>query len=231
MTVDESINRLSRRINRRGIVAPSANIYIEGIKAKLIQARFALDNLQTLEPLAEAIQIQDSTPSRQILTIDEKIEFYCEGFWDFLRSSLDIVGQLINTLHMSSLLNERQVDFKQIANKLRRLERGIPLQKAVDNCLRSTAFTNLEDYRHCSTHRRQVYIQTKIHTHTVSIVGTPGYYYGSSFTEQQTAERFLCSNPWGLSPIIDEERPVFRFCESLIRAIERRLITIINRLP
>ena len=228
MTANDSMDKLLRRLNRRRLNTATASLYIEGVNAKLQAAFFALENLRPLEHVERNAQVQDGTTvqiTQSLLTVDDKVNFYCECFWDFLRSSLDILAQLINKLHPLNM-NERQVDYKQVARKLNSNEQGTLLEQAVSNCQRSAAFKNLEEYRHCSIHRRQVFIETR--THTTSITGTRGYYVGTSRT---TVERYICKNPWNLQPTVDDKRPLVEYCEHLLQSIERRISTIINRLP
>jgi len=230
LAVNESIDTLLRRLTRRGLNTATTRLYAEGIKAKLQATRFAFENIRGLEHVEERAQIQDDTTTltkQSLLSEEDKVNFYCECVWDFLRSSLDILAQLVNELRLLNL-NERHVDFKQVANKLKSSSQGTPLEKAVNNCRRSDAFRNLEEYRHCSIHRRRVFIETR--THTTSTTGTRDYYNyaGSSIT---TVERHLCKNPWDLQPIVDGKRPVVGYCEYLLQAIERRIRTTIDRLP
>lgn len=234
--MEESIDNLVNRLGRRGLVTPTGRLYAEQVKAKLKNAQFSLENLKELEQLTEVTAIQDGstaefvqqTRSREqnLLSVKEKVNFYCECFWDFLRSSLDILAQLINDVQ-SLPLDEQSVDFKQVGNELNDRFRGFPLQRAVDNCRNSDAFETLEGYRHCSMHRRQVFIETT--THDITQEGTVGYYSGTSI-KRTTYKSHLCNNPWDIEPVVDYNRPVGRYCESLIRAIERRMVTIINRI-
>jgi len=226
LAVNESIDALLRRLTRRGLNTATTSLYAEGIKAKLQATRFALENLKELGRVEEGAQVQDDT-TQSLLTVEDKVNFYCECVWAFLRSSLDILAQLINELRLLNL-DERQVDYKQVANRLKSSLQGTPLEKAVNNCRRSDAFRNLEEYRRCSMHRRRVFIETS--THKIDKTGTRDYYNytGSSIT---TVERYLCKNPWDLQPIVDDKRPVVGYCEHLLQAIERRIRTIIDRLP
>lgn len=237
MTVADSIDDLLRKLRRRQLDTPTAKLYAEQVKAKLNNACFSLEILKELESRIETVEVQDSTTStvtqrtptaENLLTVEEKVNFYCECFWDFLRSSLDILAQLINEL-CSLPLDEQSVDFKQVANELRSRARDTPLERAVNNCRSDGAFKTLEEYRHCSMHRRQVYIETR--RHTTDITGTRGYDSATSLQRQITFESHLCNNPWDLTPVVDYQRPVAKYCERLLQTIERRIKTIINRLP
>lgn len=224
------IDRLLLRLQRGGLATPTGTLYAEGVKTKLRQAQFSLENLRRLEHLQDQPDTQDATTvsTAQVLpNVSEQVIFYCDCFWDFLRSALDITGQLVNELR-SLGISERNVDIKRVASEIKSAAPGSTLDKALDELLNSSAFIQLEDYRHCSTHRRPIYIQTR--TVTTSVTGTSGY-YGSS--EQRTmVERYICTNPWDLTPRVRiGVRPVVRYCELLLRGIRQKIDTIVNRLP
>lgn len=223
------IDRLLLRLQRGRLATPTATLYAEGVKTKLRQAQFSSENLRRLEHLQDQLHTQDGTtgPTAQVLlNVSEQVIFYCDCFWDFLRSALDITGQLINELR-SLGINERNVDIKRVACEIKSTTRGSTLDKALDKLLNSSAFIQLEDYRHCSTHRRPIYIQTP--TVTTSVTGTSGYY---SSDQRTIIERYICTNPWDLTPRVRVGvRPVVRYCESLLQGIRQKIDTIVNRLP
>lgn len=233
MTVNTQgrIDRLTRRLESAGKTTPNSTVYAEGVKTKLSQARFGLDMLRDLEEQEDRATAQDMTTSAspKLLGIAEQVSFYCDCFWDFLRSALDILAQLINELR-SLGLGERDVDIKKVTDRMTAIYPGDPLEKTLRNLLKSRAFKQLEDYRHCSTHRRPIYIETS--TVIITTTGTPGYYSGSSSSQQSTLiGRYLCTNPWALNPTVGSfGRPVVEFCESLLTKIESHINILINRL-
>ena len=225
------IDKLLQRLERGGLVTPTSELYAEGIKTKLRQAQFALEGLRRLQYLEDQPDVHDATtiPTAQgLLNVSAQVSFYCDCFWDFLRSALDILGQLVNELR-SLGISERNVDIKKVANEIKSTALSSTLDKALDGLLNSSAFKQLEDYRHCSTHRRPIYIQTR--TVTTAVTGTPGYYSGSS-EQRTTVERYLCTNPWDLTPrVYGGRRPVVKYCESLLQRIKQKIDGIVNRLP
>lgn len=230
MDTQGRIDRLLQILDRNGLATPILTLYAEGVKAKLQQARFGLKVLKDLVYLEDQPSILDGTtiPTAQdSLTVSEQVNFYCDCFWDFLRSALDILGQLINQVH-SLGISERDVDFKTVADKIKSTASGSQLDKALDELRNSRAFKDLEDYRHCSTHRRPIYIETQ--TVTTAITGTPGYYSASSGRGAMVG-RYLCTNPWDLTPRVDRgRRPVVEYCHSLLRRVETHIGKIVNSL-
>jgi len=234
MGTQDRIDRLLQKLRTSGRATPKSVLYAEGVKAKLRQARFSLKMLRDLVHLEDEPSGQGGTTGPSMLTADsltvsEQVNFYCDCFWDFLRSALDILGQFINELHPLHI-SERDVDFKKVASEVKSIEPGSPLEKALD-ALRnhSRAFKQLENYRHCSTHRKHIYIETKKLTEEVT--GSAGYYTGGSASRSVT-ERYLCTNPWDVKPRVNGgKRPVVEYCESLLKQIEKHVDKIVYHLP
>jgi len=225
------IDRLLQRLHSRGLAIHNTTLYAEAVKTKLRQARFSLETLRQLAPQED--QVQDATiiPATQgLLNVSGLIGFYCDSFWDSLRSSLDILAQLINELR-SLRISERDVDIKKVSIEVKSTALGSPLDKALDELLNSSAFIQLEDYRNCTTHRRLPFIRTR--TVTTSVSGTPGYDYSASSTQQRSViERDLCVNPWALTPrVYPGKRPVVAYNEKLLQRIRGEIDTIVNRIP
>ena len=224
------IDRLLQRLYSRELSTDTTTLYSEGVKTKLKQAKFSLETLRQLVP--QEAQAQDTTagPSSQsLLNASELVGFYCDSFWDSLRSALDILGQLVNEIR-SIGISERKVNIKKVASKVKSTAPGSPLDKALDELLNSSAFIQLEDYRHCSMHRRPPFIETR--TVIISVSGTAGYSYSASSQQIAVVERYLCTNPWDLTPrIYTSQRPVVAYNEKLLRRIRGKIDTIVTHLP
>ena len=222
------VDRLCARLERQGRADPRSKLYAAGVKEKLRQAQFALSIMTYLEANERygatsqggGLEIQ-----HQILdTIDDQIAFYCDCFWDFLRSAIDILAQLINTV-MNLGVAERDVDFKRISDVLNDNHAANPLTKAVMLLRRSRSLKVLEEYRHCSTHRRHVYIQVK--EIMTMVTGRAGY--DTTNPVSQSVQRYLCDNPLDLSPRVTD-RQVVPFCQRLRHQVEAKMSRVVNRL-
>ncbi len=224
------MDRLLQRLRSRGRASDTTILYSEGVKTKLKQAKFSLEILRHLAPQGAQVQNTTTGPTSQgSLNTDELVGFYCDSFWDSLRSALDILGQLINELR-SLGISERKVDIKGVARKVKSTTPGSPLDKALDGLLNSPTFTQLEDYRHCSTHRRLPFILTW--TLSSSVTGTAGYSYSASSLGTTVVARDLCINPWDLTPRVRTgQRPVVVYNEKLLKRIRGKIDTIVTRLP
>jgi len=227
LDIETSLSKLQEKLDRRHSSTPATNLYAQQVEAKFKNARYSLHKLRGLE---RPIIVGSGTILSEPLNNVEKVNFYCDCFWDFLRSSIDILAQLINEL-TSRTLDERSVDIKKVAQNIN--PSSYPqLKTAVDYLLRINVFNTLEDYRHCSMHRRQVYIETI--AQESEILGTRGY---DVSTDSSTSEKkqtqyisHICRNPWDLTPDVDYSRTTAAFCEDLLKKIESRMVTIINRL-
>jgi hypothetical protein len=223
LEVEESIKKLLERLQHSQSATPKSTLYAQQVEAKFKNARYSLCKLQELK---QPVVAGDSINSSTLLDNVEMINFYCDCFWDFLRSSIDILAQLINEL-TSLGLNERAVDIKVVAQNLDPTSHP-QLKTSVDYLLRTRAFKTLEDYRHCSIHRRQVYIETK--EQEESILGTRGYYASTSETKKATYESHICCNPWDLTPVVNYSKTTDTFCQELLKKVESQMVAIINRL-
>ena len=225
MEIEESIKKLLAKLERSQSSTPETTLYAEQVEAKFRNARFSLYKLQELK---QPIAVDSSISSSTLLDNRELINFYCDCFWDFLRSSIDILAQLINE-RTSLGLNEKTVDIKKVAANLNQTLHP-HLKTSVDYLLGLQAFKKLEDYRHCSIHRRQVYIETR--EQEESILGTRGYSSSTSETKKLTYVSHICRRPWDLTtPDIDYSKTVDMFCQELLQKLESQMVAIINRLP
>lgn len=227
--IESAIDALLQKLRHRRLWTNKANMYSEAVKAKFYQARWSLDVLREIEhfPNEEGDITSSDVFSRK--SIDEKVVFFCECFWDFLRSSIDILAQLVNELRLSGQIDETEVSFWKVFNTIESTPTlsATPLFKALRSCKRSWAFKELNLYRRCSTHRRQV-----------CIFGLPvinpqplGRVYEYMSTSTTTINRYLCSNPSSLHPRSSMKRPLVARNEQILKEIEKRLSTIVNRLP
>jgi hypothetical protein len=209
-------------------LTPKVNLYSEGIKTKFYQARWSLNVLREIE---HAPNVEGSTTSQEawnMISTNDKIVFFCECFWDFLRSSIDIASQLINELRLQPLkIDEEDVSFYKVRDKMEPSMSTTLLFKALESCRCSWAFKELNSYRHCSTHRRQVCI---FEVPSSPSPLTRGYEYMSGSTTR-VMNRYLCSNPGSLRPRMSLKRPVVAHNEKILNEIEKHLSTIVKRLP
>ena len=232
ITIERNLEQLLRRLRRKRLLSPSANLYVEGIKCKFTLAYYCIEVLSHIEHLDDS-QMKISSGSSTIelnLNMDNQVLLYCDLFWNLLRSSIDILAQLINELRTLGI-SEKKVYFDNVSKRIRSIALNTPLQKAMGNLEKSKVFKELNEYRRCVTHRRPVFVRKDFRQINYSTSGTPGYIYSESATQVSMIDRYLCKNPWDISPLVDTTRPVASFNQNILLKIEKRLNTIINRLP
>lgn len=230
--IEESITGLVRRLKRRGLYTDTANLYAEGIKGKFRLARHCVEMLGIVEPLnASVLQVNSESSTWEVgLNDEDQIQLYCECLWHLLRSTIDMLSQLINEVRVLGI-PERQVDFGRVTAKMRVVEANSPLEQALRNLAKSAAFKDLNEYRHCCTHRRQVFVLKDVEQITHTSSATSGYQYYDMGSKETVVHRYLCSNPWDVRPRVRDKRVVVEFNKSMLNKIERRLTTIVRRLP
>jgi len=206
-TADTAIKQKSRRQKVR--------LYAAGLRAKIRQAQLALQRLSEYDNRSDETI---TSTGQEEFSITEQVHFYCDTFWTFLYSSLDVMAQLVNQA-LSLKLKERDVTFKRVKSKLDRSKSGSPIEKRFADCIRSKAFKNLDRYRNCSTHRRQIYMTEE----TKSVKGTAEY-KSSTTGGIVTVVRTLCDNPLKLSPRTTQNRRIPKYMadtrDKILRHIE-----------
>jgi len=84
------------------------HLYAEGVKAKIRQAEYALNKLESFSGRTD-ITMTSTAPDDY--EISEQVGFYCDTFWAFLYSSLDVLAQVINQSLKLGMV-ERDVSLK-----------------------------------------------------------------------------------------------------------------------
>ena len=175
-------------------------LYAEGLKAKLTQVNFTLDKLSEFNNITD-----DSTTStgQDGFAITGQVHFYSDTFWTFLYSSLDVLAQVVNQA-MNLGFDEKNVSFDQVNSKLRGNKyKQSAIAKKFAGCVKSNAFKNLDRYRNCSTHRRQIYIEEEVK----KVKGTAGY-QSSSTGPVVSVVRTLCDDALVLNPKTNQNRRI-----------------------
>lgn len=203
---------ISQQRRRRRI-----RIYAEGLKAKLWQAQYALDRAGELAGLSDT-SVSSTEPHRP--PFDKSCAFYCDSFWTFLDSSLDVLGQFLNqALHFD--LDEQHVYFHQAANRIKQESSRFAALDQEMKCLKaSDAFKNLRKYRNCSTHRRQICIEERTRRRT------PGYASSSGGAPEEVV-RILCDNPLALTPSFRQNREIPAYMDKTQSRIHKAICDIL----
>lgn len=227
MAVTDQINSLVQRADstiKGKTRRQKLRLYAEGLKAKIKQADFALSNLSTYAGRTDEI-VTPTDPEEP--TIADHVHFYCDSFWTFLYSSLDVLGQIVNQA-LDLKQREKDVGFKQIAQVVSSNSSVAILGKKLSSMIRSRAFKSLDDYRNCSTHRRQIYIEER----KTIVTGTAGY--RSSTGPIETVQRVLCDNPLELNPKTRRNRIIPEYMEQIrdeILSGMEKILKAVNPVP
>jgi len=192
-------------------------LYAEGLKAKIRQTDFALSCIATFSDQSDSTI---SSTSKDDYTITDKVYFYCDVFWTFLYSSLDVLAQIVNQA-LKLDLKERDVSFKQVKSILDTKCSNTQIQKKFSQCMNSNVFKNLDKYRNCSTHRRQICIFEDIREQRI----TSGYRTTTTGIQDKVI-RIICDDPFALSPRTDQKRKIPDYMEDT----KEKILTHIERI-
>jgi len=196
-------------------------LYAEGLKAKLKQVDYALTCLEQFDNRSDATI---STTEEKSPSISMQVSFYCDIFWTFLYSSLDVLSQIVNQA-MALDLDEKDVSFNKVKGKLGgNTFKSKEISKQYDKCFKSNAFKNLEKYRNCSIHRRQIYIEETF----TGVRRTPGYSISTTDGTSTTVSRILCKDPLKPTPTIDPKRIIPDYMIKNKKKVVERILGIIK---
>lgn len=220
MDVYEKIDEMSERLqqNESKKISGRIDIYSNGVKAKIKNAEYALLKIKNLSPRKNELK----DPGEEDFCVFDKINFYLDSFFAFLYSTFDIISQVVNQ-KCNIGEDERRVSFKCIKDRLNDNCPGTEIQKLFDKLSGKHFLKNLDKYRNCSTHRRQIYMKTD--THETS--ETPGYELTESML---TVKRTICDDPLILYPKIRQERELVPYCTKMLEKVKSEIIDISKKI-
>jgi hypothetical protein len=222
MDVYKVIEDMSRRnsAGKAKRVTGIIQLYSFGVSAKLREASYALQQLAKLA--SSEAEVTSSTTSTDETELNDRFHFYTDAFFAFLYSSLDVLAQVINQT-MQLGFKEQDVSFKRVEERLRTNHASTPIQKGVSAILNAQTFNNLDKYRNCSTHRRQIYIRTV----TIRVSHTPGY---SATGPIDSFKRILCDDPLMLTPKVTQDRELIEYCQRTLVWVESHVAKVAAQL-
>lgn len=202
-----------------------SKLYCEGLKAKLTQTSYALDRVTEFNNRSDETE---STTDDKAYSISLQVSFYCDSFWTFLYSSLDVLSQIVNQT-MNLGLDEKNVSFSKVKNKLQVNEYvTTEVSKTYQQCYKSFAYKNLDKYRNCSNHRRQIFIEEI--SESRSVKRTAGYTTTSTGGSSKTVTRILCDDPLTPKPKIELQRKVPNYMIDTKQKIEKFITEIVKKI-
>lgn len=220
MEYSPEIEKLAKKISKDEPTTfeKKINLYSGGISAKLLNADFALSNLKTLRDLPDNSSQSDNSE----LNVRDQIHFFTDTFFAFLYSAFDVSAQVINQ-KLRLGIDEKSVSIKRVKQKLKSKLPDHKLNSILDTLLKSRHFSNLDKYRNCSTHRRQIYIRTT----AISISETPGY---STTGDLMQVVRYICDDPLKLNPTVNQNRELITYMEGLLKKVIQEIFKLLKNL-
>ena len=192
-------------------------LYSEGLKAKLSQVQYTLSRLESFNSRTDETE---STTAEDNYPVLAKVHFYCDTFWTFLYSSLDVLSQIVNQA-LKLELGEKDVSFGNVKGKLQGNNyKSLPVAQKYLQCFNSNCFSNLEKYRNCSIHRRQIFITETITTQKA----TAGY---STAPQITTVIRVLCDDPLTVNAKTNQKREIPKYMVETKEKIKKHIESIL----
>jgi hypothetical protein len=197
-------------------------LYSGGLEAKMNQAMYALQTIKNLS---------SSTPqagTTGYFSDFDRMHFYSDSFWSFGRAALDVLAQVINQTENLNL-DEKRCDFATVLNTMQARDSASPLTALLSQLANTSSAGELDDYRNCSLHRRQVYLE---YQQTLKIYTTPGYATSPANSTGSVVSHdwYLCDNPLDVIPHTTSNRTLHDYCKTLYVNLEAEVKTLVNSL-
>lgn len=205
-------------IEQRKSKKKKIKVYSEGVKAKLKNAEYALNIIKKLD--SQTDDDKDITDANAF-PIEDKIQFYVDSFFAFLYSTFDVVSHVVNQKY-EFCDDEKKVSFKTILKELESSNPNNLLYILLKKICHKHYFINLDKYRNCSTHRRQIYIETRM------AVGTKAYEDYTS--ELCIPKRVLVDDPFSLYPKTTKDKFLVEYSEDLFEKTKKDIILIFKKI-
>lgn len=216
--IERSENQVSQ--NYRGT---RISIYSRGLKSKFQHAEFAL---KQLEQSKENIGTVD-TSDVEGLSPKAKVKFYNDCFWTFLHSSFDILAQVINQAEQLGV-DESGVSFKGIQSMIANQHSSNPISQDLTQILNSDYYININNYRHCTSHRRPICLHFDINESGFTNEYTDAT--GPIVTETKIE---LCDDPDSIvNPSFSQQKKqsLTEYCARALSKSEEQVEGILNQL-
>jgi len=126
-------------------------------------------------------------------------------------------------------LNEKNVSFSKVKDKLQGNQYvTTKVSKAYKDCYKSFAYRNLDKYRNCSNHRREIFIEEV--SVSRSVKRTAGYTTTSTGGSSKTVTRILCDDPLTHNPKIERNRKIPDYMTETKQKIEKFIAEIVRKI-
>lgn len=195
------------------------SMYAAGLEDRLLQMEFCLEELGKLESVA----FDTSSSAASVLTSEQKAQFFCDTFWTWVYSSLDILAQIINQTENLGL-KEDKVSFETVFTALSQQQPGSPLLTAVTKLSRSRVRSWMKAYRNCTNHRRPICLFQETHIETVTAT------YQTATGPVTRVQRHISDHSVALTPNPKTKIELLPRCEDARRMLYERLETIVTAL-
>lgn len=195
-------------------------MYAEGLRSRLDQIKYCLGQIETLEG-----PVRGQTSSQEDPAIDDELraEFYCDSFWTWVYSALDILGQIINQTENLGM-DENKVNFNQVIKKLHTSSQSHPVLFHLDNMNKSHVRKWMVSYRNCANHRRPICIWHERHEQNITRA------YQTSTGPVVQIVRYICDHSVALKPNPQRREELIPRCDRALKLFQKRLTPIIKNL-
>lgn len=197
-------------------------MYLLGLEDRLKQVDFCLFMLKSLSGNSTNMT---STTTGITFDVDRQAEFYCDTFWTWVYSSLDILAQILNQTENLNL-DENKVSFDKIIQDIQTNHPTFPILPILQRINRAHFRKWTKAYRNCANHRRPVNLW-----HFRETVRQTRSYETSTAPIEKTV-RYICDHTMTLKPSDKKKKNLIDRCENTYMNLNKFILkTLDNLLP
>ncbi|MCZ6835293.1 MAG: Cthe_2314 family HEPN domain-containing protein [Planctomycetota bacterium] len=194
-------------------------LYLEGLNSRLLQIDYCLKQFDQLN----ATSIESTSSTDEYFGSDKIAEFYCDSFWTWVYSALDILAQVVNQTE-DLKIKEKDVSFNSVLKILRKLTPKPGCLSVIEALAKSHLRSRMVSYRNCANHRRPICLFHDVRTQTM----TSGYKTATGPAKQIV--RYICDHSVAFTPDPKKKKELISHCKKDRDQLQRTLKSVLNKL-
>jgi hypothetical protein len=211
-------------IQRFGTLSPKRRrllqMYLLGLEDRLKQVDFCLSMLKSLSGNSTNMT---STTTGITFDVDRQAEFYCDTFWTWVYSSLDILAQIINQTE-NLKFDENKASFDKIIQDIQNNHPTLPILPFLQKINKARFRKWTKAYRNCANHRRPINLW-----HVRETVKQTRSYQTSTAPIEKTV-RYICDHTMTLKPNLKTKKNLIDRCENTYINLNKSIAQTLDNL-
>ena len=194
-------------------------MYALGLEARFDQMEYCISRLNGLTAISEST----TATADAGLDSNRQAEFYCDTFWTWAYSSLDILAQVINQTE-NLRIKENKVSFDDVLAKLKSMSPVPPTLGEMKALERSYGRSWMKAYRNCANHRRPICLFHETKTESVTKA------YESATEPISRTIRYIVYHNVPYEPKKKDRKELIPLCKNARDSVNTKIAAVLRKL-